>query len=143
MECAVLSDNEDTGNADKQATSVTRPPTSCHLSNQQLSIAAIGLTVAFEVLTCVLRFGLKLESTRDTASVLSHLTCGYRIHHSYIGGAMMLLAAILWNRLPRMMSWCLAIGLGLFFSDLIHHFLVLWPIFGSPQFDLTYPTVNG
>jgi hypothetical protein len=33
----------------------------------------------------------------------------------------------------------LAIGLGLFFSDVIHHFLVLWPIEGNPQFDLWYP----
>lgn len=56
---------------------------------------------------------------------------------------MILLAAILWNRHPRWMSWCLVIGLGLFFSDMIHHFLVLWPIVGSPQFDLTYPVTDG
>lgn len=118
-------------------------PAAVPLTNWQLTMAAVGLTIAFELLTCVLRFGLKLESTRDTASVLSHLTCGYRIHHSYLGGVMMLVAAILWNRNPRLMSWCLAIGLGLFFSDLIHHFFVLWPIFGSPQFDLTYPVQAG
>lgn len=109
-------------------------------TNARLLTTAVVLTVVFEGLTCVLRFGLKLESTRDTAPVLSHLTCGYRIHHSYIGGLMMIVAIVLWNRSPKWMSWCLSIGLGLFFSDLIHHFLVLWPVVGSPQFDLTYPT---
>lgn len=119
----------------------SRPESSPSLTNRQLWVAAAVLTVAFEVLTCLLRFGLKLESTRDTASLLSRFTCGYRIHHSYIGALMMVVAGICWNKNPRLFSWCLAIGLGLFFSDLIHHFLVLWPIVGSPQFDLVYPAV--
>lgn len=125
-----------------QHSNAREAPSSQPLPNAQLFAAAFGLTVAFELLTCILRFGLKLESTRDTASVLSHITCGYRIHHSYIGGVMMVIAGVFWNRYPRLMSWCLAIGLGLFFSDMIHHFLVLWPIVGSPQFDLTYPTMT-
>lgn len=103
----------------------------------------IGLTMALELLTCVLRFGLRLESTRDTASVLAGLTCGVRIHHSYIGGLMMLIASGLWKRSATLAWWLLVIGLALFFSDMIHHFLVLWPIVGSPQFDLTYPTGSG
>lgn len=51
----------------------------------------------------------------------------------------MLLACWLWDRHPKTSWWMLAIGLGLFFSDLIHHFLVLWPVVGSPQFDVFYP----
>ena len=100
---------------------------------------AVALTVAFEILTCVLRYGLKLESTRDTASTIGQITCGIRIHHSYIGGVMILIACWLWDRYPTAMWWTLTVGLGLFFSDLIHHFLVLWPIEGSPQFHFVYP----
>ena len=35
--------------------------------------------------------------------------------------------------------WGLRIGGALFASDLIHHFAVLWPVTGSPGFDLRYP----
>lgn len=98
-----------------------------------------GLTIAVELLTCVLRFGWKLESTRDTASVLAGLTCGLRIHHSYLGGLLVLISSGLWKRRAAVAWWLLVIGLALFFSDMIHHFLVLWPVVGSPQFDLTYP----
>ena len=38
---------------------------------------------------------------------------------------------------PSIALWILAIGLVV--SDLVHHFLVLWPLTGSPQFDLFYP----
>ncbi|MEO2020110.1 MAG: hypothetical protein ABGZ53_37745 [Fuerstiella sp.] len=107
--------------------------------NQKLYLWAIAFTVIFEVITCAMRFGLRLESTRDTASTIGRLTCGLRIHHSYIGVVIMLLACWLWDRYPKASWWMLAIGLGLFFSDLIHHFLVLWPVVGSPQFDFFYP----
>jgi hypothetical protein len=103
-----------------------------------LFLWATAFTVIFELITCWTRFGFRLESTRDTASTIGRLTCGLRIHHSYIGGVIMLLACWLWDRHPKT-SWMLAIGLGLFFSDLIHHFLVLWPVVGSPQFDVFYP----
>ena len=33
----------------------------------------------------------------------------------------------------------IVIGIALALSDAVHHFLVLWPIVGSPQFDLVYP----
>ena len=108
-------------------------------TNQMLFLWAIALTLIFEVITCVMRFGLKLESTRDTESTIGRMTCGVRIHHSYIGGVIMLLACWQWDRYPKASWWMLAIGLGLFFSDLIHHFLVLWPVVGSPQFDFFYP----
>lgn len=94
----------------------------------------VGLTVVFETLTLALRFGAGLESTRDTAP-LGRLTFGLRIHHSYIGALMMLAAH--WLRGPWKM-WTLRIGAALLASDLIHHFAVLWPVVGSPQFDLTY-----
>jgi len=35
--------------------------------------------------------------------------------------------------------WTMVMGLSLFLSDVIHHFLVLWPIVGDPEFHLVYP----
>ena len=99
----------------------------------------LRLTVLFELFTCVLRFGLQLESTRDTASTIGHLTCGFRIHHSYIGALLILWSGAIWIRRPRPAGRLMVIGSALFFSDVIHHFLVLWLLTGSPQFDLVYP----
>ncbi len=95
-------------------------------------------TILIEALTCVLRFGLALESTRDTASTIGRLTFGLRIHHSYIGVALLPVALLLERQHPRLAFHVLVIGLGLFFSDMIHHFAVLWLVTGSPQFDLVY-----
>ncbi|MCA9058018.1 MAG: hypothetical protein KDA85_05945 [Planctomycetaceae bacterium] len=90
------------------------------------------------MLTCILRFGVQLESTRDTASTIGVLTGGLRIHHSYVGVVLLLPAIWLDRKHPNLAGWLAAIGLGLFFSDLIHHFVVLWWFVGSPQFDLFY-----
>ena len=100
---------------------------------------ALGLTILIEVTTCLVRFGIGLETTRDTAFVGS-LTFGWRIHHGYIGILMVLLArAFPEGHLLR--HWGLRIGGALFASDMIHHFAVLWPVTGSPEFDLRYPGV--
>ena len=37
-----------------------------------------------EALTCVLRFAVRLQSTRDT-TFIGRFTFGYRVHHGYIG----------------------------------------------------------
>ena len=106
------------------------------LSFRQVLIAGLGLAVVIEAITAALRFGLHLESTRDTASSIGMLTLGLRVHHGYIG---LLLLPLGWC-FPaglRHLVWIIAIGL--IFSDLAHHFLVLWPITGSPQFDFVYP----
>ena len=100
---------------------------------------SLALTCIIELVTVVLRFGFELESTRDTASTIGRLTFGIRIHHGYCGLVLMLVAYWLMSRYPRLARWGLIIGLALFLSDLIHHFLVLWPLTGSPHFDLTYP----
>ena len=98
-----------------------------------------GLTLGFEIATCLLRFGFHLESTRDT-SFLARLTFGARIHHGYVGTLMLAVGFLLPTDSPAR-TWLLRIGSALALSDLIHHFLILWPITGSPQFDLTYPPV--
>lgn len=104
------------------------------LTTGNLIFWGIVLAIGLELITVWARFALGLESTRDT-QLLSMFTFGVRIHHGYIG--LLLLALCLFidggNRNLIMM-----IGFALFFSDLIHHFLVLWPITGSHQFDLFY-----
>jgi hypothetical protein len=108
-----------------------------------------GLTLAFEALTCFFRFGLHLQSTRDTAR-LARYTFGLRIHHGYLGIALLLTMTTrcCWwrwahRRLPFFVRvWCFRVGWSLILSDASHHFLVLWPVTGSPQFDIFYPDDN-
>ena len=95
------------------------------------------LTLIFEAIACTLRFLAKFESTRDTVA-LARFTGGIRIHHSYLG---ILIVVIAMTLVPRkwQRTWLIRIGWALVASDLIHHFLILWPIEGDPQFDLVYP----
>ena len=44
----------------------------------------LALTILFEGITCFFRFGLDMQSTKDT-SALKTLTFGLRIHHGYVG----------------------------------------------------------
>ncbi len=106
---------------------------------KQVILYSAALTAVIEAVTVLLRFGLRLESTRDTASTIGRLTGGIRIHHGYIGLLLILIAAAVLRRWPLPGRWLLVGGIALVCSDLVHHFLVLWPIVGSPQFDLFYP----
>jgi hypothetical protein len=96
-----------------------------------------GLLLAgvIELITLISRFGFGLQTTRDTQQ-LAPWTLGLRIHHGYVG----LLGLMLWAMLPTgaWRRWVLMLSIGLIASDLVHHFVVLWPITGSPQFDLRY-----
>jgi hypothetical protein len=105
------------------------------LSFWKVLLYGLILALVFEAVTAALRFGLHLQSTRDTTAI-GGFTFGLRVHHGYIGLFLVPLA------------WCFPLGLrhalwmiavGLIFSDLAHHFLVLWPITGSPEFHLVYP----
>jgi hypothetical protein len=97
----------------------------------------VGLTLIIELITIFLRFGLNMKTSNTTALIVGKFTFGIRIHHGYIGILLIIMAvffptALVSNRL-------LITGMSLFLSDVIHHFLVLWPITGSPEFDLLYP----
>ncbi|MAE60347.1 MAG: hypothetical protein CMJ49_03220 [Planctomycetaceae bacterium] len=100
------------------------------------ALAMPRLLLFAAVITIAMRFGLKLQSTRDTR-FLRHLTFGLRIHHGYIGILLAILAPICFQHQlgPRNLTLIIALIL----SDLIHHFLILWPITGSPEFHLIYP----
>lgn len=103
---------------------------------------AIGLTLAFEAVTILFRFGFKVQATRDTARYVARWTRGLRIHHGYWGVPLLALgtAALATSVGPaQAAAWLVIVGLALIKSDLMHHFLVLWPITGSHDFDLVYP----
>lgn len=108
-------------------------------NRRRLWVQIILLTIVLELLTLILRFGMKLESTRDTASTIGRVTFGVRIHHGYCGAVIVLVAWSLSQTHRRLSHILYVVGWALFISDAVHHFLVLWPITGSPQFDLLYP----
>jgi hypothetical protein len=108
------------------------------LTRNQVIVWSIILTAAIELLTVLMRFGFKMQARHGSALGVRTLTHGVRIHHGYIGVALILVAqAVLVGR-PLLSRWVLVIGIALLASDLIHHFAVLWPITGSPEFDLFY-----
>jgi hypothetical protein len=103
---------------------------------------AIALTLLFEAVTVLFRFGFKVEATRDTAKYIARWTRGIRIHHGYWGVPLLILGiALLATSMGPMQAaaWSVILGLALIKSDLVHHFLVLWPITGNHDFDLVYP----
>jgi hypothetical protein len=106
------------------------------LSLARAILWGIGFALAWEIMTCAARFGLDMQTTRDT-TWLAPLTLGFRIHHGYLGVLMLILAAFIpsagWRNL------LLIVGVGLVVSDLVHHFLVLWPLTGHHEFHLLYP----
>ena len=97
------------------------------------------LTLLFEAIAVFFRFGLDFEATRDTKSILAPLTGNLRIHHCYIGLLMLPIAGLIRKARPILAAWIFQIGGALILSDLAHHFIVLYAVVGSPQFDLVYP----
>ncbi len=109
------------------------------LSMRQIVVYSLLLTALLEGVTVFFRFGLGMEATKATASTTGRLTGGVRVHHGYLGIVAILVAAAMLRRRPDVARWLLVVGVALVLSDAVHHFLVLWPIVGSPQFDLVYP----
>jgi hypothetical protein len=107
------------------------------LSPGRVLLLTVALAVAIELVTCVMRFGIGMQSTRDTG-IIGYLTFNIRIHHGYVGLVMLLIACLRAD--PLFLRNALVIlGGSLVISDGVHHFLVLWPVTGSPEFDLVYP----
>ena len=88
-----------------------------------------------EALTVFFRFGLEMQSQQETA-FLKQVTFGLRIHHGYIGLVLLVIAMVCQK--PWMCRLMIVAGIALTVSDLVHHFLVLWPITGHHDFFLTY-----
>jgi hypothetical protein len=94
------------------------------------------LSIYFEAVTVILRFGFSMKS-EATTSGLAQFTFGYRIHHGYVGLLFLVLSLLVFNRTVR--NLLIIFGVGLFLSDLIHHFLVLKLLTGSDEFTIRYP----
>jgi hypothetical protein len=100
------------------------------------AVWTMGLAAGMELLTLGLRFGLGLKS-REATRGLARWTRGVRVHHGYVGAAVMLAGTT--PALPAVWTGALlVVGGALLLSDLVHHFAVLWPLTGSPEFDLRY-----
>jgi hypothetical protein len=107
------------------------------LDPSTILFVAGGLTFAVELVTVFLRFGLGLRSGTE-GSRIGRLTRGVRIHHGYVGAAL-LLGGALFGPASAAGTALFFAGFALAVSDIIHHFLVLWPITGATEFHLRYP----
>ena len=106
------------------------------LTFRQTVCAGVLSAIAMEALTCLLRFGAHMTAG-DSMHWMSSVTFGWRIHHGYVG--VLLACCSLLFRPGWLRNSLLMIGTGLFVSDLVHHFAVLWPLTGSPELLLRYP----
>ena len=57
---------------------------------RRTALAVVLATLIIEAVTCGLRFGLGLQSGRDT-SALARWTLGLRIHHGYVGVVLLMI----------------------------------------------------
>jgi hypothetical protein len=112
------------------------------LTRRQVATWAAVLTVLMEAATATLRFGFGLKSPQYTGSTVGVLTGGIRVHHGYIGVLVVVAALFLGTARPALARLMLVVGIACIASDLAHHFLVLWPIVGSPCWDFTYPPAS-
>ncbi|MFC1745459.1 hypothetical protein ACFL35_15805 [Candidatus Riflebacteria bacterium] len=94
-------------------------------------------TMLFELITLICRFVLGWKAGSKTA-FFARFTLGLRIHHGYVG-ILLIVSSFFLNPDNRWKKLFLILGNSLFFSDFIHHFLILWPLYGSPEFDIFYP----
>lgn len=106
------------------------------LSPGTVVLLTAGLTAIIELVTVVLRFDFGLQAHTST-SWMAPFTLGFRVHHGYYGILMLVVAARV-RRRAALRNALVIIGAALFLSDMIHHFLVLWPVTGSPEFYLRY-----
>ncbi|MGD2175018.1 MAG: hypothetical protein PVJ27_06410 [Candidatus Brocadiaceae bacterium] len=101
-------------------------------------VCILVLTLLFEGVACTLRFGFGLRTSEDTAWCAQY-TGGIRVHHGYPGVVLIALAFVAFPKGSVWRRGVACLGAALVLSDVMHHFLVLWPLTGSPQFDLLYP----
>ncbi len=108
------------------------------LPHLHVLVDGILLTIVFELITAWFRFGQGLSANRTTAPI-GRITRGVRIHHGYFGVVTAAAAVVASTSAPQFAEPLLSLSIGLILSDLVHHFLVLWPITGSHEFHLRYP----
>ena len=113
------------------------------LLNDDVILLGLLLALLVEALTSLFRFRLGLRTLKDTPQKLRDLTGGVRVHHGYLGVAGIVLAPFVNTWTHRAATVIAVASIALFLSDLIHHFLVLWPITGHPRFHFIWPDSDG
>ncbi len=107
------------------------------LSLNKLLLWLFILTVAIEAVSILLRFGFNLQAEEIT-SFVSYFTYGLRLHHGYFG-AIILIVPYFLLKTTYIRNLLIIAGGALLLSDLVYHFLVVWPVTGSPEFYFIYP----
>jgi hypothetical protein len=95
---------------------------------RRLLVLAVLFSVGIELFTIVCRHvyggtGAEFAAKHGIPLVL-------RMHHFWWGLALIVIAVCL-RRKPRLRFWLLAIGAGVFFSDMLHHFVYCPIVFGN------------
>ena len=112
--------------------SITKP------SLREVTKLTLIFTIIIELITLLFRYGFSLDATTHTQA-MGAFTFGIRIHHLYLGILLLIVYPFMKKLNKTLRTYFLAFGLSLVLSDAIHHFAVLWPLEGSPHFDLVYP----
>ena len=88
---------------------------------RHLLLFSVLVTVGFELLTLVVRFGSGVSAVEfnKTAPLLM------QIHHMFWSVPLFLVAPFTLKRLPRLTGAVIGTGVGFILSDLVHHFIVL------------------
>lgn len=110
--------------------------------NSNILISSLIVTAVIEGITILFRFGFGLQANKHTASTVGHLTKGVRIHHGYVGVFLIVVIIAIRQRVTLLFAPTLVLGIALLASDIIHHFLILWPITGHHEFDWVYSERN-
>jgi len=96
------------------------------------------LAISIEVLTVFVRFAFKIKTKDVLIRIMKHF--GWKkvihFHHGFVGIIIFIVAYVYG------FNFWMDVGLGVLISDVIHHFLVLWPIMGSPEFHVIYKNIG-
>ncbi|MBN1515903.1 hypothetical protein JXA32_04995 [Candidatus Sumerlaeota bacterium] len=97
-------------------------------SKKNLIIGSILFSVSIELFTIICRYvyggtGAEFAAKHDVPAWL-------RIHHFWWGLLLILISFFL-RKYPKLKFWILAIGLGVFFSDWLHHLVYSPIVFGN------------
>jgi len=86
-------------------------------------IIGIGSTIVFELITIIIRLisGISAAEVQEKY----YYPMIFRIHHMFWGLLLIFAGLLFIKRFPKLRTWMIGIGMGLFFSDVIHHFIIL------------------
>ncbi len=97
----------------------------------------IGTLLIIEAVTLFFRFAMNKESKNYHVKRMHKKWKKRKFHwHHFIIGLAIIPVSLLFSGTPE--SWMFNLGIGIFLSDLVHHFVFLLLITGSPEFYLVY-----